>query len=58
MELSEKLIAMNLEDVTLVDLDTVRFLASWELRGVELVHCSQYIRDWVTRERGDLKGTE
>ena len=58
MELSGNIKVIDLEDVTLVDLDTVRFLASCELGGVELLNCSHYIRDWIARERDDLKGTE
>ncbi len=44
-------IVLDLEDVTLVDLDVVRFLALSEAGGVELVNCSPYIRDWIFKER-------
>ncbi len=44
-------IALDLEEVTLVDLDVVRFLGGREDEGVELVNCSPYIRDWIFRER-------
>ena len=44
-------IELDLEEVTLVDLDVVRFLGVSEAEGVELVNCSPYIRDWVFRER-------
>jgi len=43
-------IALDLTDVTLVDLDTVHFLAGYEARGVELLHCPPYIREWISRE--------
>ena len=42
---------LDLEEVTLVDLDVVRFLGAREAEGVELVNCSPYIRDWIIRER-------
>jgi hypothetical protein len=42
---------LDLEEVTLVDVDVVRFLGICEAEGVELVHCSPYIREWVFRER-------
>ena len=45
-------IVLDLEDVTLVDLDTVRFLSSCEAEGIELSHCAPYIRKWMDRERG------
>ena len=44
-------IVLDLEEVTLVDLDVVRFLGVSEAGGVELVNCSPYIRDWIFRER-------
>ena len=44
-------IVLDLEDVTLVDLDVVRFLALSEAGRVELVNCSPYIREWIFRER-------
>jgi hypothetical protein len=43
--------ALDLEHVTLVDVEGVRFLSDCELRGIELVRCSPYIREWIARER-------
>ena len=44
-------VVLDLEEVTLVDLDVVRFLGAGEAEGVELLNCSPYIRDWIFRER-------
>jgi hypothetical protein len=44
-------IVLDLEEVTLVDVEVVRFLGMYEAKGVELVHCSPYIREWVFREQ-------
>jgi hypothetical protein len=44
-------IALDLDGVTLVDVEVVRFLNGCEERGVELFHCSPYIREWMLRER-------
>jgi anti-anti-sigma regulatory factor len=44
-------IVLDLEEVTLVDVDVVRFLGGCEAEGVELVNCSPYIRDWIFKER-------
>ena len=41
---------LDLEEVMLVDLDTVRFLARCEAGGIELLHCAPYIREWISRE--------
>jgi hypothetical protein len=46
------MIALDLEEVTLVDIDIVQFLARCEAGGMELLHCSPYIREWISRENG------
>ena len=43
--------ALELREVTLVDVEAVRFLIACEERGVALLHCSPYIRRWMDRER-------
>jgi hypothetical protein len=42
---------LDLNEVTLVDVDVVRFLGARERAGVEIAHCPQYIREWIVRER-------
>ena len=42
---------LDLKEVTLVDVAVVRFLRVCEAGGMKIVHCSQYIREWMTRER-------
>ena len=44
-------VVMEMQEVTLVDLDVVRFLIECEARGVTLRGCSAYIREWIDRER-------
>jgi hypothetical protein len=46
-------IVIDLEEVTLVDLDVVRFLGLCQAEGVELVNCAPYIRHWIFRERDE-----
>jgi anti-anti-sigma regulatory factor len=43
--------ALDLHEVTLVDLAVVQFLGMCEAEGVEVVHCPPYIREWISRER-------
>jgi hypothetical protein len=43
--------ALQLDEVTLVDVDVVRFLNRCETEGVRLVHCSPHIREWMSREQ-------
>jgi anti-anti-sigma regulatory factor len=44
-------VALDLEEVTLVDVEIVRFLGNCEARGATLLNCSPYIRDWIGKER-------
>ena len=47
-------IALELAEVTLVDADTVRFLAAAEAVGTELRNCPLFIREWIRREHAEL----
>jgi anti-anti-sigma regulatory factor len=49
-------VALDLEDVTLVDVDVVRFLGMCQAEGIRLVHCSPYIENWIDKERTGEKG--
>ena len=57
MELKEEIgnlgpgTVLDLEHLTLVDVEGVRFLSECDASGVELVNCSAYIREWIARER-------
>lgn len=44
-------LTLDLQEVTLVDVEAVSFLNRCEDSGVALLHCSPYIRRWMTRER-------
>ena len=44
-------VTLDLEEVTLVDVEIVRFLGACEARGGTLLNCSPYIRDWIGKER-------
>jgi len=47
-------VAIDLENVDLVDREVVKFLAQRELDGTVLRNCSPYIREWVTKERTEM----
>jgi hypothetical protein len=51
IQAAESRLALDLDEVTLVDVGVVRFLVVCEESGIELLHCSPYIRRWMTRER-------
>ena len=49
-------VALDLEEVILVDVDVVRFLGMCQAEGIRLVHCSPYIENWIDKERSGEKG--
>ena len=42
---------LDLKEVTVVDVEVVRFLGAYQAIGVKIVHCPRYIREWMARER-------
>ena len=42
---------LDLDEVTLVDVEAVRFLGRCEKAGTALLHCPPYIREWISREQ-------
>jgi hypothetical protein len=55
LERGESRVALDLEEVDLVDVQGVRFLNECEDAGIPVLHCSTYIRAWMLRERGRPK---
>ena len=51
IEASARCIVLEMDEVTLVDLDVVRFLSVCEPQGIQLRGCSAYIREWIAREQ-------
>ena len=51
LEGDEQGFVLDLKDVTLVDRDVVRLLATWEMRGIKLERCPSFLRVWLLRER-------
>jgi hypothetical protein len=43
-------VTLDLENVTIVDVDVVRFLGAREREGTQLLDCPLYIREWISRE--------
>ena len=44
-------IVLDLEELDLIDLEGVRFLNACEAKGISILHCSPYIREWMLQER-------
>ena len=51
-------VALDLQEVELVDLDAVRYLAAIERGGLELRNLPPYVRAWVLLERPRLGDSE
>lgn len=44
-------VVLDLDEVQLVDVAVIAFLARCQADGIELRNCSRYIREWMDRER-------
>ncbi len=55
IEANGRVVVLEMHEVKLVDVDVVRFLIECELKGIELLGCPAYIREWIARERGSAK---
>jgi hypothetical protein len=58
IEDSKAVSVLCLKEVTLVDVDVVRFLGACEESGISIVNCAAYIREWINRERQQRTGRE
>ena len=52
LEGAQSRIVLDLNGVTLVDVEIVRFLNTCEKGGVELLNSWPYIQEWMIREKG------
>jgi hypothetical protein len=46
-------LVLDLQEVKLVDREAVKFLATCESRGIRLMNCPSYVREWI--EQGGCK---
>jgi hypothetical protein len=49
-EAKDRRLVLDLKDLTLVDRNTVSFLARCEAESIEIRNCPPYIREWITRQ--------
>ena len=55
LEQERTAVAIDLENVHLVDHEAVKLLALSEANGVELRNSPAYVREWVGRERAQMR---
>ena len=48
-------VTLDLSEVNLVDVEVIYFLSDCEEKGIEVIHCSPYIKEWIRRERDARK---
>jgi len=51
-------IILDLKDLTLVNENAITYLECCEAKGITLKNCPAYIREWITRQRRDVKDCE
>ena len=54
-EANGRRIALDLKDLTLVNENGIIFLERCEANSITLKNCPAYIREWITRQRRDVK---
>ncbi len=55
-EANGRRIILDLKDLTLVNENAIAFLERCEANSITLKNCPTYIREWITRQRGEAKG--
>jgi hypothetical protein len=43
-------VVLDLNEVSLVDVEVVRFLLQCEMQGIRIAQCPAYVREWMVRE--------
>ena len=44
-------VVLDLNEVSLVDVEVVQFLLHCEMQGIRLAHCPAYVHEWMLREK-------
>jgi hypothetical protein len=55
IELCGSPVVLDLEELDLVDVEGIHFLNACEAKGISVLHCSPYIREWMSRERSPVR---
>jgi len=51
LEKAERRLVLDLEDVTLINREALKFLARCEADKITLRNCPAYIREWISKEQ-------
>jgi hypothetical protein len=58
IELCGQSAILDLEEVNVVDIDGIRLLNECQAKGIQVVNCSPYIREWMLQEKRAHRGEE
>ena len=50
IECCEAPVVLDLEELVLIDLEGVRFLNTCEAKGISVLQCPRYIKEWMLQE--------
>jgi ABC-type transporter Mla MlaB component len=56
IEEAGQLATLDLDEVEVVDIDGIRLLNECKDRGIQVVNCSRYIREWMRQEKRTHQG--
>lgn len=51
IELAEHPASLDLDEVDIIDIDGICLLNECQARGIQVVNCSPYIREWMLQEK-------
>ena len=49
---------LDLDEISVVDIDGIRLLNECPAQGIQVVNCSPYIREWMLQEKRAPRGEE
>jgi hypothetical protein len=55
-EPEKKKVTLDLKEIRLVEREAMKFLAACQARGVELLNCPGYVREWIVKENHGFWG--
>ena len=56
VELAVNPASLDLDEVDIIDIDGIRLLNECQARGIQVVNCSPYIREWMLQEKRTYGG--
>ena len=55
IELATTPASIDLDEVDVIDIEGIRLLNECQARGIQVVNCSPYIREWMLQEKRTVR---